>query len=431
MTPESSAAEAGVVLELMFRLGQAYLACGVQTAQVELLLRRVASAYGMRRSRVVAFPTAIFITLHDGVEERITLAEGPTQSLRLDQIADVYALGTAVQTDGLEPREALEQLTNILRKTPRFGTAGIVMGHTILTLGLAIVILPTLQNLATAAVLGTIVGTLKALNRDHAVLAVPLSVVAAASVSGLVFAAIRYGLPVDPLYALVPPLVTFLPGAMLTLAMVELAYGDMVSGSSRLVTGFVQLVLLAFGLAAGAALVGVRPNTLLGSTTELVYVPWAPWAGVVVFGIGVYFHFSAPKNSLGWILLVLLLTFAAQRLATTFVGNEISGFFGTLVATPLGYLIQLRFRGPPSMVTFLPSFWLLVPGSLGLLSVTRMLSDRTAGLEGLTAAVFILASIALGTLMGASLYRWLTERFNVWQLQIGRVGTYFQRTRKR
>ena len=398
---------------------------------MELLLRRVATAYGMRRSRVVAFPTAIFITLHDGVEERITLAEGPTQSLRLDQIADVYALGTAVQTDGLEPREALEQLTNILRKTPRFGTAGIVMGHTILTLGLAIVILPTLQNLATAAVLGTIVGTLKALNRDHAVLAVPLSVVAAASVSGLVFAAIRYGLPVDPLYALVPPLVTFLPGAMLTLAMVELAYGDMVSGSSRLVTGFVQLVLLAFGLAAGAALVGVRPNTLLGSTTELVYVPWAPWAGVVVFGIGVYFHFSAPKNSLGWILLVLLLTFAAQRLATTFVGNEISGFFGTLVATPLGYLIQLRFRGPPSMVTFLPSFWLLVPGSLGLLSVTRMLSDRAAGLDGLIAAVFILASIALGTLVGASLYKWLTERLNWWQLQVGRAGSYFRRRNKR
>jgi uncharacterized membrane protein YjjB (DUF3815 family) len=62
------------------------------------------------------------------------------------------------------------------------------------------------------------------------------------------------------------------------------------------------------------------------------------------------------------------------------------------------------------MVTFLPSFWLLVPGSLGLLSVTRMLSDRAAGLDGLTTALFAFASIGLGTLMGASLYRWLSER---------------------
>ena len=57
-----------------------------------------------------------------------------------------------------------------------------------------------------------------------------------------------------------------------------------------------------------------------------------------------------------------------------------------LVVTPLGYLIQLRFGGPPSTVTFLPSFWLLVPGALSLSSVTRMLSDREAGVDGLVTA---------------------------------------------
>src|SRR5262249_6320161 len=160
---------------------------------------------------------------------------------------------------------------------------------------------------------------------------------------------------------------------------VELAYGDMVSGSSRLSTGFVQLVLLAFGLAVGAVLVGYRPENLVDATKEFVTTPWAfwaSWAGVVGFGIGVYLHFSAPRNSLLWMLLVLLLTFAVQQLAAGFFGNEVSGFFGMLVATPLSYLIELRFKGPPAMVTFLPSFWLLVPGALGLLSVKYMLSDR-------------------------------------------------------
>jgi len=42
--------------------------------------------------------------------------------------------------------------------------------------------------------------------------------------------------------------------------------------------------------------------------------------------------------------------------------------------------------------------------------------------DGLITAVFALASIALGTLMGASVYKWLTERFGWWQLQIGRAG---------
>jgi uncharacterized membrane protein YjjB (DUF3815 family) len=131
---------------------------------------------------------------------------------------------------------------------------------------------------------------------------------------------------------------------------------------------------------------------------------------VVVFGLGVYLHFSAPRNSLGWMLLVLLFAFGAQRLATGPFGGALSGFFGTLFATPLGYVIQTRFKGPPAMVTFLPSFWLLVPGSLGLLSVTRMLSDRAAGLDGLTTALYAFVSIGLGTLVGGSLYRWVSGR---------------------
>ena len=137
---------------------------------------------------------------------------------------------------------------------------GLVAGHTILTVGLALVLMPTPTNLAAAAVLGLIVGLLKLFNRGRAVLSVPLPVVAATAVSALVFLAIRRGIPVDPLHALVPPLVTFLPGGMLTLGMVELAYGDMVSGSSRLIAGFVQLVLLAFGLAIGAVARRLRPG---------------------------------------------------------------------------------------------------------------------------------------------------------------------------
>jgi uncharacterized membrane protein YjjB (DUF3815 family) len=105
---------------------------------------------------------------------------------------------------------------------------------------------------------------------------------------------------------------------------------------------------------------------------------------------------------------------------------EINCFFGTLVATPLAYLIQNRFKGPPAMVTYLPSFWLLVPGSLGLLSITRMLNDRAAGLEGLVTATFTFVSIGLGTLMGASLYKWLSERLGRWQQQAGRFGRYLR-----
>jgi uncharacterized membrane protein YjjP (DUF1212 family)/uncharacterized membrane protein YjjB (DUF3815 family) len=433
MNAASTAIDSSELLEFMFRLGQAYIASGEQTALVELYLRRVASAYGMRQSRIVAFPTAIFISVHDGGQERVTLTQAPTQTLRLDQIADVYTLGESAQRAEMTPLDGLERLTELLRKPPRFGSVVAIIGHTILSVGVALVLMPALRNVAAATVLGAIVGALKALNRNRPILAAPSSVVSAGLVSVLVFLAVKFDLPVDPQYALVPPLVSFLPGAMLTFGMVELAYGDMVSGASRLLTGVVELVLLAFGLAAGAVLVGYSYENLADVSRDAVAAPWdslGPWVGVVVFWIGVYLTFSAPRNSSLWMLLVLLSAFGAQQLAAAFLNKETSGFFGTLVATPLGYLIQKRFKGPPSMVTFLPSFWLLVPGAMGLLTVNRMLGDP-AQRGGLVSVAFVLASIALGTLVGASLYKWLTETYDWWELQLGRVGRYFRRGGKR
>ena len=424
MTDEVIAIDSEVLLEFMYRLGQAYLACGEQTAEVERLLRRTATAFGMRQARIVTFPTAVFITFHDGRAQQVTLAEGLSHGLRLDQIANIQRLCNAAERAEVTPREGLDRLAEILHQPGRFGPAGIVAGHSILSVGLAMLLSPTLTNLAGAALLGFVVGLLKLVNRDRPVLALPTPVFAATLVSALTYLAVQQGLPVDPLYLLVPPLVTFLPGAMLTLGMVELAYGDMMAGTSRLITGLVQLVLLAFGLAAGATLVGFAPESLVDAAAPLIAQPWArwaPWVAVIVFGTGVYVHFSAPRRSIGWLLLVLLLTFGAQRLAGNVFNIEMSGFFGMLVATPLGYLIQHHFKGPPAIVTYLPSFWLVVPGSLGLHSVTRMLSDRMAGIEGLVGAIFAIASIALGTLVGASIYKGLDEHVGWWRLQVRRI----------
>lgn len=60
-----------------------------------------------------------------------------------------------------------------------------------------------------------------------------------------------------------------------------------------------------------------------------------------------------------------------------------------------------------------------------------MLSDRTAGIEGLISVIFAVTSIALGTFVGAAIDKTLTEKFGLWQLLIGRVGTYVRRNNTR
>jgi uncharacterized membrane protein YjjB (DUF3815 family) len=77
--------------------------------------------------------------------------------------------------------------------------------------------------------------------------------------------------------------------------------------------------------------------------------------------------------------------------------------------TPIALAVARLPGAPPPQVTFLPAFWLLVPGALGLIGVTEVIGDpATASIEDLVTPVGAIVSIALGILGGVSLYRGLT-----------------------
>ena len=74
--------------------------------------------------------------------------------------------------------------------------------------------------------------------------------------------------------------------------------------------------------------------------------------------------------------------------------------------TPLMLLIGRRRAGPPSMVLFLPAFWLLVPGAAGLIGVTAIVgtNSRLAPAD-FTATMVTVLAIALGVLIGTAAVR--------------------------
>jgi uncharacterized membrane protein YjjB (DUF3815 family) len=133
---------------------------------------------------------------------------------------------------------------------------------------------------------------------------------------------------------------------------------------------------------------------------------WAPWVGVVGVGIGMFVYNSAPAGSLRWLLVVLYAAWIGQFLGGEAFGGYVGGFVGALVMTPVAYAVERAPSGPPALVSFLPAFWLLVPGALGLIGVTEYLSDATgAGLDDFLATIGSIIAIALGVLCGYPLYQ--------------------------
>jgi uncharacterized membrane protein YjjB (DUF3815 family) len=229
---------------------------------------------------------------------------------------------------------------------------------------------------------------------------------AATLVSVLVFLATRAGYVVAPLLLLVPPLITFLPGGVLTTAMVELADRHPIAGATRLVAGATQVMLLVFGIVVGQTLVGLPAEEAFVQRTDNLIGWWAPWLGPLVFAIGIHLHFVGPRRALPWLCLIVYVAWVGERVGSHFLGGYLGGFVGATVMTVVAFWLDRVPAAPSFLVLFLPAFWLLVPGVLAMVGLTELVgNDLSVALIDLSTAGFTVDSIALGVLVGAAASR--------------------------
>ena len=127
-----------------------------------------------------------------------------------------------------------------------------------------------------------------------------------------------------------------------------------------------------------------------------------------MFGIGAFVHFSGPPRSLKWLLLVLFSAWIGQQVGGHLVSDNLGAFCGALIATPVATWVATRPSGPPALATFLPAFWLLVPGAVGLIGMAEFVGfNREAGLDHFVNALITFVSIGIGVLVGnAIVLRW-------------------------
>lgn len=405
-------ARTDVTVRFLVRLGEAMIDAGSPIVQVNSTLQRVAVVNGLPDAAVVTFPTALIVSVpqHETVQTAVSTAG--SRVLRLDQVADVLDLAHAASRGEVRPREGLRTLADVVRSDPASTPLRRATGYVAVAAGLSLVLGGGWLDVLVAAVLGGAVAVLTtATRRVPAVYQGLLVAVCAFVVAVPVLLLVRTGWPVGLLAPLVAPLVTFLPGALLTTGVIDLATRQMIAGSSRLAAGAMQLVLLALGITAAAGLVGV-PAADVGTTSAGQPLGWAgPWVGVLVYAVGVVLHNDAHRGALPWITLVLVVAYAGQVVGGVLFGAVVSSFVGALAMTPVAMLAATRPSGPPFLVTFLPGFWVLVPGALGLVGVTSALGRSTdQAITTIVTTGVSMVAISLGVLAGLALGGGLVRR---------------------
>lgn len=410
--PDDAGRRAETVRFLMV-LGEALIDSSVPVAQVTETLERVAAVNGAPDVEIVALPTALLVSVPGEVHPQTAASSTGVRQLRLHQVQDVLEVAELAERGDLTPAEGTARVRAAVDAPPLYRGPVRVLGYMGVSAGLAMILGGSLVDVLAAAALGTVIaGAVVAGTRVAGAYQALLVLGCAFVVSVGVFLLSRTGADVGMLAPLVAPLVSFLPGALLTTAAIDLATRQMVAGSARLAAGGMQLVLLALGITTAAALVGV-PASDVGSAP---YHPlgWAgPWVGVVVYGVGVVFHNCARRSTLPWVLLVLTVAYAGQVVGGLFFGGVFSAFVGALLMTLVAMYASTRPTGPPTLVGFLPGFWLLVPGALGLVGVTSILGDDTRALATVVTAATTMVAISLGVLAGLALGTALRHRGGV------------------
>lgn len=385
---------------LLAWLGSGLLAGGMPVHEVEEDVREAAIALGHEGIEVAASPTGLWVTLASGEATTFEAVDG---GVRLDQLAEVTAVHAALTAGTLPAAEALQRLSVLRQRPHRYPAYGLPVGTFLVAIGIALVLAPAWPSILFAAVISQVVAGLMALSGRTLLVGPLLPFLAAFASSVAAFGLAERGLVDAPLWTLVPPIAVLLPGSLIVTGLTELSAGAMMAGTGRLAYGGTQMLLATLGVGAAVAVLGLPLSLIDGQRPEALGW-WAPLIGLLVIAVGISLLESVPPSLVPALLVTVLATFAAQSLGNAASeGPWVGAFLGACAASLTATLVEFVRPQVSRVVAFLPSFWLLVPGSLGLVSVAQLESSPTAGVLAAVEVLVIVASIALGVLVGAGL----------------------------
>ncbi len=391
------------------RLGALLLDTGASVVDVRTALERVAAATGVGGLAIGVLPQMVLV--NDVDTGRSTAVNAAEQELTLHQAAQANRLVGSLE-DGRVGLEAVgEEIATIRAYVRRHARSQWVAGNLVVAGALAALLRCPWWAVVAAAGGGGMGGVLTAWagsRRGAAAIAPFVTALVATSVVGALASALDLG--AVPLFAVCAPVAILVPGALITNALLELTAGDVITGSARLAYGLVVLGFMSAGIAAGAALTGLRLDrgsaALVGDARGVTSTAtgWGSlppvglsWVAVVLLAVGLGLAFGSGIRLTLLTVVVMSSTYAMLTVATPAVGGVLATGMTAGVLFIVGRLVEQRTRLVPAAVLFLPAFLLLVPGTVGLVALST--------LEGAAIgdALRTFASLCIGTHAGALL----------------------------
>ena len=384
-------------IELCLELGRAFQAFGIPAHRFEDALTRIASRLGLE-GQFFALPTAFFATLGRDGRNWTFIQRSPSGDANLAKLSDLQETTDALIAGELSTEEARTRVRAILAQPDRWGPL-----MTILCFGLGSAPAASFfgggwRDMLLTTLLGSLVGLTAVLLGRRAGLARLVPPVAGTLVGFLALAAAHRFPQVSPQVLTLAGLIVLLPGLRLVVSMNELATGNLVAGTARLMDTAMTFLSLGFGVALGQRLAAPMLDQALLSVA-LPLPAWTLLPTLFLAAAAFTVIFKARPSDLPWIFAACTLAFYGTRQGSALLGAQFGVGLGAFV---LGLASNLftRIHRRPAVVTMLPGLVVLVPGGLGFKGLEFIIQKQLViGLDTAFQALFVTIALLTGLLL--------------------------------
>lgn len=325
-------------------------------------------------------PGSIFASITIADETRSHMIKVTDSELNLEKMDEIERIIQQVVNQELEPKSGVLELIRTKNVKNRYSGGVITLFIGVSTAAAACVFGGQLPEILSAFIVGVGIGGLGSFLRFIPQLDkvyVLISAIWAVIVTGF-FQGYFKDYQTD--IATICGLILLIPGFTFTVSITEMVNNHLVAGISRFTTAFITFVMLAIGIAIGKSI--VFKFGLSGGIHTMPSLPiWKEWIALIFVPLGFVVLFKAKPKDFVWILIGCWISYFSFKISSQITTNTTSVFIASLILGGSSNLFS-RKTLRNSSVMLVPGMILLVPGSLGFLSISKLVaSDVVAGIQ--------------------------------------------------
>jgi uncharacterized membrane protein YjjP (DUF1212 family) len=386
-------------IAFVMELGAALHRFGTPSHRLEGAMGAIARQLELE-AHILSSPTSVMAGFGPLSEQKTVLVRVDPGEIDLEKLAALDRVAGAVGRGQVPVADGVAEVRAIAARGGRYPVPLIVLALGALSASTAVFLTGGWRDIAVAGLIGLVIGLMTAAVRGSISGNRVFSFVAAFAAAAIAHGALAGGVAISLRVTILSGVIALLPGYTLTVAMTELATRNLVSGTARLTSAAVGLLELTFGIAL-AEIVMTRvfgaPPALVAAGTPLP--DWAQLAALAVFVPAAGIELGAHPFQFPAIAVASALAFYAARLGTDLLTPELGAAVGGFTVAA-GSNIYSRITDRIAMVPLVPGLLLLVPGSMGLRSMTSMLErDVVSGIDTAFAMILVAVSLVAGLLM--------------------------------